>query len=198
MKKALAFLLALVMMVSLLPTAALAEDDGPEITPVPVEESPVPAEEPTPVPEASEPAAPTAEPAAEPTVEPTEEPTAEPTVEPTEEPTAEPTVEPTAEPTVEPTAEPTVEPAANPAVAYAPVPLAYAVVASGTCGENLTWKLEDDGYLSISGTGAMYDFSLDSSGKTVPWEKCRGDIKYIYISYGGVTSIGNYAFYGCG
>ena len=26
---------------------------------------------------------------------------------------------------------------------------------SGTCGENLTWTLDDEGTLTISGTGAM-------------------------------------------
>ena len=27
---------------------------------------------------------------------------------------------------------------------------------SGTCGENLTWELSEDGTLTISGTGDMY------------------------------------------
>ena len=29
---------------------------------------------------------------------------------------------------------------------------------SGTCGENLTWVLDDEGTLTISGTGEMEDF----------------------------------------
>lgn len=29
---------------------------------------------------------------------------------------------------------------------------------SGKCGENLTWKLDGDGTLTISGTGAMEDY----------------------------------------
>ena len=28
---------------------------------------------------------------------------------------------------------------------------------SGSCGENLTWTLDEDGTLTISGTGEMYD-----------------------------------------
>ena len=30
---------------------------------------------------------------------------------------------------------------------------------SGTCGENVTWTLSDDGTLTISGTGDMEDYS---------------------------------------
>ena len=36
---------------------------------------------------------------------------------------------------------------------------------SGKCGENLTWKLDADGTLTISGTGDM-DFGASGS----PWE----------------------------
>ena len=32
------------------------------------------------------------------------------------------------------------------------------IVSSGTCGDNLTWVLIDDGVLTISGTGTMYDY----------------------------------------
>ena len=58
---------------------------------------------------------------------------------------------------------------------------------SGTCGANLTWKLED-GTLTISGTGAMEDSS--------PWYDNRDKINKIVVG-NGVTSIGNYAFKGC-
>ena len=63
---------------------------------------------------------------------------------------------------------------------------------SGTCGDGLTWTLSDDGELNISGTGAMTDWSGDSS---VPWYNDRNKIKKVNIS--GATSIGKYAFYGC-
>ena len=63
---------------------------------------------------------------------------------------------------------------------------------SGTCGNDLQWTLSG-GVLNISGTGNMTNWS----GPYVsPWNSMRADIKKIIIS-GGVTSIGNYAFYGC-
>jgi len=34
------------------------------------------------------------------------------------------------------------------------------VVGSGTCGDNLTWVLDDEGTLTISGTGDMNDYML--------------------------------------
>ena len=63
----------------------------------------------------------------------------------------------------------------------------------GTCGDNLTWGLSDDGTLTISGTGKMKDFD-DSHGSSVnfsPWDKTT--VKKIVIE-SGVTSIGNNAF----
>ncbi len=62
---------------------------------------------------------------------------------------------------------------------------------SGTCGENLTWKLNSAGTLTISGTGAMTDFFYPL---TVPWNKEK--IKNAVIDE-GVTGIGAYAFYDC-
>ena len=73
-------------------------------------------------------------------------------------------------------------------------------VASGTCGENLTWTLRLDGTLTISGTGTMqdYEYTTDDNGDrhtTAPW--------YAYsptklVIEDGVTYIGHYAFLGCG
>ena len=37
-------------------------------------------------------------------------------------------------------------------------------VASGECGENLTWSLSDDGILTITGTGDMYDYNNSDGG----------------------------------
>ena len=40
---------------------------------------------------------------------------------------------------------------------------------SGTCGDNLTWNLSD-GTLTITGTGAMTNYTYSSSGKpNTPW-----------------------------
>ena len=69
------------------------------------------------------------------------------------------------------------------------------------CGENLTWKLED-GVLTISGTGEMYDYvmtdepvSEDSwvTASSAPWGKAP--LRKVIIGK-GVTSIGSYAFEG--
>ena len=59
---------------------------------------------------------------------------------------------------------------------------------SGTCGANLTWVLECDSTLRISGTGEMSDYI------TSPWINLSNVIKRVVIEE-GVTSIGNYAFY---
>ncbi len=63
-------------------------------------------------------------------------------------------------------------------------------VSSGTCGEKVSYTLDDKGTLTISGTGEMYD--LGSSGFFYK----NTNIKNIIIE-SGVTYIGNYAFYGC-
>ncbi len=68
-----------------------------------------------------------------------------------------------------------------------------AVVESGACGENLTWTLDAAGTLTVSGTGAMKDFSYY---RNTPWYQSRSSIKAVVIE-SGVTSIGEYAFYGC-
>ena len=65
---------------------------------------------------------------------------------------------------------------------------------SGTCGDNVTWRLSDDGTLTISGTGKMKDYN--DYNNCAPWDSVRSQIKSVVIER-GVTSIGNYAFYGC-
>lgn len=47
-----------------------------------------------------------------------------------------------------------------------PVASAAEVTDSGSCGENLTWTLNTDGLLTISGTGEMEDYSFHGN---VPW-----------------------------
>ena len=61
---------------------------------------------------------------------------------------------------------------------------------SGTCGANLKWHLTDDGVLTITGKGEMYDYS--SSYK--PWS--YNALTRVIIG-NGVTTIGKNAFYGC-
>lgn len=65
-------------------------------------------------------------------------------------------------------------------------------VASGTCGDNLTWTLDDSGTLTIRGTGKMAYWSSSNT----PWYSSNGRIKAVIIE-SGVTNISDYAFYYC-
>ena len=60
--------------------------------------------------------------------------------------------------------------------------------------DNLTWTLDADGKLTISGTGAMKDYS-SSEGNQSPVRK-NSNVKKVVIE-DGVTSIGSYAFASC-
>ena len=71
--------------------------------------------------------------------------------------------------------------------------LAEDVIDSGTCGDDLTWMLTQDGTLTISGSGRMWEYT-DSS--TAPWCKNWEDIVNVVVT-SGVTSIGRWAFQGC-
>lgn len=64
---------------------------------------------------------------------------------------------------------------------------------SGTCGTNLTWNLDSEGTLTISGEGEMTNWS---SSIYVPWYSYRKSIKNVVIE-NGVTNIGNCAFVNC-
>ena len=75
--------------------------------------------------------------------------------------------------------------------------LAADIVDSGTCGaegdgSNLTWTLDSEGVLTISGSGDMYDYGLFDA----PWYGIRSLVKSAVIA-DGVTSIGDRAFSGC-
>lgn len=73
---------------------------------------------------------------------------------------------------------------------------------SGNCGgegddgDNLKWKLDDEGTLTISGTGKMSNY--DYIGYPAKWtSKSKKDtIKKVVIE-DGVTNIGECAFYEC-
>ena len=75
--------------------------------------------------------------------------------------------------------------------------LAADIVDSGTCGaegdgSNLTWTLDSEGVLTISGSGDMYDYGLFDA----PWYGIRSLVKSAVIA-DGVTSIGEKAFLYC-
>ena len=63
------------------------------------------------------------------------------------------------------------------------------VIATGSCGDALTWKLYDTGRLKIAGTGAMWEYEAYAA----PWGR---DILTVGIT-DGVTGISGAAFFGC-
>lgn len=84
------------------------------------------------------------------------------------------------------------------------IPSVYAtdIVDSGYCGgegdgTNLTWTLDSEGVLTISGTGKMKDYSTKRN-QGAPWkptfDSVFSSMKEIRI-LDGVESVGNYAFY---
>lgn len=62
----------------------------------------------------------------------------------------------------------------------------------GKCGENLTWEF-DDGTLSVSGSGEMYEWS---AAYDEPWSRYSNLIRRVVIGK-GVESVSSYAFYYC-
>ena len=74
--------------------------------------------------------------------------------------------------------------------------LAADILDSGTCGaegdgSNLTWTLDSEGVLTISGSGDMRDYDYSS-----PWYENGNQIQSVFMA-NGVTSIGNFAFNEC-
>ncbi len=65
-------------------------------------------------------------------------------------------------------------------------------IASGSCGEALTWSLNAAGDLTVSGTGDMTDFAATGA----PWAEYRDQVKLVILGQ-GVTSIGSSAFQDC-
>ncbi len=67
------------------------------------------------------------------------------------------------------------------------------IVDAGTCGDNLAWILTADGVLTISGEGAMANYT---SSSPAPWYEHRESITSV-VFVNGVTSVGDYAFSDC-
>ena len=73
-------------------------------------------------------------------------------------------------------------------------PTANDIIGTGTLEGGLTWSLTRAGTLTISGKGAMPDFS--STGDQ-PWNDNSSKIRKVVIG-DGVTGIGSCAFWNCG
>ena len=65
------------------------------------------------------------------------------------------------------------------------------IIAEGTCGDNLTWTLDDAGTLTISGEERMYDYY-----DPAPWDAYKDTITSLLLP-NGLTYIGYDAFRGC-
>ena len=68
-----------------------------------------------------------------------------------------------------------------------------ATIASGTCGTNISWTLDDSGLLTIQGSGAMPDYE---SINDAPWYSYRKKVKSISFS-SSITHISQNAFANC-
>ena len=86
----------------------------------------------------------------------------------------------------EPAAEETTEPAPE-----EPTESEVEIIASGTCGTKVGWELDVEGKLTISGSGAMTNYT---NSNYTPWYQHRNKILAVVVEE-GVTSISDYAFY---
>ena len=65
-----------------------------------------------------------------------------------------------------------------------------AVVACGACGTNVVYSLTDDGTLTITGNGAMNNFTTSTPA---PWQNYVSSITSVVVCE-GITHVGNSAF----
>ena len=69
-------------------------------------------------------------------------------------------------------------------------------LASGACGDAITWELDDSGTLTLTGTGRMWDYRNDDGGfdyHACPWSEVRTHVRRVVIP-DGITYIGADAF----
>lgn len=191
MKRLFALLLALSLVLSMVPVTTLADEtEPPEVTLEQLPETEAPATE---VPETEAPAteAPVTTPSTEVTTPPTE-------TEPPETTTAtlpevtETTPETEAPETTEVTEE-TTETTETTEATEETLSLLEEDGLTGSCGDNLTWTFDESSdTLTISGTGAMWDYDVSADRTTAPWR----DLSFTtLVLEPGITSIGDCAFY---
>ncbi len=73
---------------------------------------------------------------------------------------------------------------------WVPCKIPVVIVASGQCGDDLFWTRDSEGTLTITGTGPMWDYSLE---KPSPWRSTPKKV----VFENGATTIGEYAFADC-
>lgn len=78
---------------------------------------------------------------------------------------------------------------------------AVKIIAKGNCGadeggENLKWTLDNNGVLTISGSGAMKDYTWDENVRLDWYVNHKDDIHSVVLD-DRITHIGDYAFDGC-
>ena len=86
------------------------------------------------------------------------------------------------------------------AVPLGMVDTAYAAaLASGKCGDSATWTLDSTGTLTISGTGATYNYDMDDDGNSAaPWcTKARIQRVNKVVVNSGITELGYSMFSNC-
>ena len=76
---------------------------------------------------------------------------------------------------------------------------AAAALASGKCGDSATWTLDNTGTLTISGTGATYNYDMDDDGNSAaPWcTKTRIQRVNKVVVNSGITELGYSMFSNC-
>ena len=69
----------------------------------------------------------------------------------------------------------------------------------GECGENVNWTLDASGTLTISGTGAMYDYDFIGDRNPAPWcaNGLNNRVRTVVVKK-GITELGYNAFTECG
>lgn len=78
--------------------------------------------------------------------------------------------------------------------------ISYAEIYSGSCGQDVAWKLDTEtGLLEIYNRqpGAYSNMANYSniSGSNAPWYSYKTNIRSVNLS--GISNIGNYAFFNC-
>ena len=77
-------------------------------------------------------------------------------------------------------------------LAYVARPVPTVIIASGSCGDNAAWELDNEGTLKITGSGPM----ADNSTNHTPWEAYKHQIRHVVIGR-DITAIGKFNFFWC-